>query len=116
KPKGQKKEARWLEVPEAALLLDAAKEYEPKREDLGMPFAYPLIATFLLTGGRAKEVLGLEIEDVNPKLKRVFFRPNKWRRLKTAKSDRKVRLWPQLEQILREYLPQRMQMPDRGQP
>lgn len=110
KPKARKQEAKWLPVHEAALLLAAAKEYRPKRGDLGMPFAYPLLATFLLTGGRAQEVLGLEIDDVNPKRKTVTFRPNKWRRLKTAGSARTVRLWPQLEEILREYLPARLRM------
>ena len=29
------------------------------------PFAYPLLATFLLTGGRRSEVLGLELDDVS---------------------------------------------------
>jgi integrase len=77
-----------------------------------MPFAYPLIATLLLTGGRPAEVLGLEIDDVNPKRRTVTFRRNQWRRLKTARSARTVQLWPQLEEILRAYLPQRMRMPD----
>ena len=112
KPKAGAEEAAWLEVPEAALLLEAAKEYAPKRDDLGMPFAYPLLATFMLTGGRAREVLGLEIDDVNPKRKTVTFRPNAWRRLKTKKSARTLRLMPQLEEILRDYLPQRMRMSD----
>ena len=110
KPKGHAEEAKWLEVPEAALLLETAKEYHPKRDDMGMPFAYPLIATLLLTGGRLREVLGLEAEDVNMKRKTVTFRPNAWRRLKTKKSARTVRLWPQLQQILLDYWPQRRRM------
>ena len=110
KPKGAADEADWLEVPEAALLVEAAKHYEPKRDDLGMPFAYPLIATMLLTGGRLAEVLGLEVDDVSLERKTVTFRPNKWRRLKTKRSHRAVPLWPQLEQILRAYFPEREQM------
>ncbi len=110
KPQGTSEEASWLEVPEAALLLEAAREYRPKRDDLGMPFAYPLIATLLLTGGRAREVLGLEIEDVNPTRKTVTFRPNTWRRLKTKKSARTVPLWPQLKEILQDYLPERAKL------
>ena len=35
--------------------------------------------------------------------KMITFRPNEWRRLKTRKSHRSVRLWPQLEAILRTY-------------
>ncbi len=58
KPRAKPQEARWLEVHEAALLLEAARTYRPARGDLAMPFAYPLLATFLLTGGRAREVLG----------------------------------------------------------
>lgn len=65
KPKGERKEANWLEVPDAALLLESARTYKPKRPDAAMPFIYPLIATYLLTGGRETEVLGLEINDVN---------------------------------------------------
>ena len=110
KPKGSTEEAAWLEVPEAALLLDAAKHYEPKRDDLGMPFAYPLIATMLLTGGRRDEVLGLEVDDVSLERKTVTFRPNRWRRLKTKRSHRVVPLWPQLERILRVYFPERERM------
>ena len=97
-------------VPEAAQLLDAAKHYEPKRDDLGMPFAYPLIATMLLTGGRRDEVLGLEVDDVSLERKTVTFRPNRWRRLKTKRSHRVVPLWPQLERILRVYFPERERM------
>lgn len=34
----------------------------------------------------------------------ISFRPNQWRRLKTLTSHRTVPLFPQLEEILREYL------------
>jgi len=36
--------------------------------------------------------------------KTVTFRPNAWRRLKTATSLRVIPLWPQLEAILRRYI------------
>jgi integrase len=49
-------------------------------------------------------VLGLEVEDVSFFRKTVTFRPNGWRRLKTATSHRSVPLWPQLEEALREYV------------
>jgi integrase len=45
--------------------------------------AYPLLATFLLTGGRESEVTGLELDDVSLDRKTITFRPNAWRRLKT---------------------------------
>ena len=104
KPSAQRHEARWLEVHEAALLLEAAKSYRAKRGDLAVPYAHALLATFLLTGGRQKEVLGLEVEDVSFDRKTITFRPNQWRRLKTATSHRSVPLWPQLEESLREYV------------
>ena len=104
KPRAKPQEARWLEVHEAALLLEAARTYRPARGDLAMPFAYPLLATFLLTGGRAREVLGLEVGDVSFDRKTITFRPNQWRRLKTATSLRAVPLWPQLEAVLRAYV------------
>jgi hypothetical protein len=66
--------------------------------------AYPLIATYLLTGGRETEVLGLELDDVSLDRRTVTFRPNTWRRLKTPGSHRVVRLWPQLAGILGPYI------------
>jgi integrase len=104
KPSARREEARWLEVPEAALLLEAARTFKPKRADVAVPFAYPLLAAFVLTGGRRAEVLGLEVGDVSFDRKTVTFRPNDWRRLKTTTSLRSVPLWPQLEEILRPYL------------
>ncbi len=58
----------------------------------------------LLTGGRESEVLGLEGDDVSFDRKTITFRPNQWRRLKTKGSQRTVRMWPQLEEILRPYV------------
>ena len=104
KPSAARHEARWLEAPDASLLLASARTYRPKRGDIAAPFVYPLIATFLLTGGRRAEVLGLEVADVSFDRKTVTFRPNEWRRLKTATSHRVVPLWPQLEEILRPYV------------
>jgi integrase len=54
--------------------------------------AYPLLATFLLTGGRESEVTRLELDDVSLDRKTVTFRPNTWRRLKTPGCHRVVRL------------------------
>jgi integrase len=104
KPVAKRLEARWLEVPEAALLLESARTCRARTEDGGIPFAHPLIGTFLLTGGRTSEVLGLEVDDVSFDRKTVTFRPNAWRRLKTSTSYRTVLLWPQLEEILRTYV------------
>ena len=108
KPAIVRKESRWLEVHEAALLLESARTI-PKvttaaGEAWGRELAYPLVATFLLTGGRLSEVLGLELDDVSLDRRTVTFRPNDWRRLKTRSSWRVVPLWPQLEEVLRSWL------------
>jgi len=111
KPQGRALETKWLEVYEAALLLEAARRYRPKRDDIAVPFAYELIATALLTGGRPEEVLGLEVADVSFDRATITFRPNEWRRrarLKTSGSEfRTVPLWPQLREILERYLANR---------
>jgi integrase len=107
KPSPARGEARWLEIHDAALLLEAARTYRPAPGKGGwrpVPFAYELIATFLLTGGRESEVLGLEVDDVSLDRGVVTFRPNTWRRLKTVTSHRSVPLWPQLREALERYL------------
>lgn len=106
KPKGRPQEARWLEVHEAALLLEAAKLYHPDVENdyAAIGDLHALVATALLTGGRPAEVRGLTRADVSFERKTITFRPNRWRRLKTETSTRTVPLWPQLERILRAYL------------
>ena len=60
KPRGEPREAKWLEVPDAARLLDAARTLP-----VAPNIVYPWIATFLLTGGRSAEILGLETADVS---------------------------------------------------
>ena len=92
---------------DGALLLEAARR--PLALVNGHPTRYagPLLATFLLTGGRVREVLGLEVDDVSFDRSTVTFRPNSWRRLKTKRSHRAVPLWPQLEEMLRAYLSER---------
>lgn len=57
-----------------------------------------------MTGGRHAKVLGLELDDISFDRHTVTFRPNRWRRLKTKKSRRTIRPWPQLEEILNAYV------------
>ena len=109
KPQQSRQEAEWLEVHEAALLLESARRYEPSEvaSQLGPvhgQMMFPLLATFLLTGGRKREVLGLEVSDVSFDRRTVTFRPNRWRALKTQSAHRVVTLFPQLEEILRPYV------------
>ena len=107
KPQAARGEAFFLEVPDASALLEKCRSVASKRPDLACPFLFELVATYLLTGGRRSEVLGLEVGDIDFTRKLVHFRPNRWRRLKTPKSTRHVPLWPQLEAILRDYLNRR---------
>jgi integrase len=89
KPTGRQLEARWLEVHEGALLLEAARVFEGKRADLAIPFVHTLIGTLLLTGGRWREVAGLLVSDVSFERHTITFRPHEHRRLKTQTSHRK---------------------------
>lgn len=105
KPTADRQEARWLEVPEAALLLESARTFEPKRAGGALDGQiHPLLATFLLTGGRKSEVLGLDVEDLSFDRRRLHFRPNAHRRLKTSTSTRVVPMWPQLYEILQRHV------------
>jgi integrase len=110
KPRAERHEAPWLQAHDCALFLEAARLFRPEQPKGGrkpMPFAYPLIAALALTGGRVSEVLGLELDDISFERKLVTFRPNEWRRLKTATSHRSVPLWPQLAKILAPYVASR---------
>jgi integrase len=117
RPPVPKSVTSFLEVPAAALLLEAARTYPRSKREPEMAAAHAVLATLLLTGGRKSEVLGLELGDIGFDRKTVTFRPNSWRgkdgrgrdRLKTAGSERVVPLWPQLEEILRPFVWERLQ-------
>ena len=104
KPSAKRVEAQWLEVPDAALLLEAARTYRPKKAHNATPYSYPILATFLLTGGRKSEVLGLMAEDVSFDRGTVTFRPHEHRRLKSPTSHRSVPLFPQLREVLQTHV------------
>ena len=120
KPTPEKKRARYFEPAEVAALLEAARTLPVDAGRAGRggggrvaadayPWIYPLLATAALTGARKSELFGLEVDDVSFKYRCVHVRPNHWRDLKTAGSERAVPLWPQLEEILRAYLLEREQ-------
>jgi integrase len=107
RPKVGRSTTAFLEVPDAARLLWAAATYPAKRNEPEMGLAYALIGTFILTGGRQKEVVGLAATDVRLDLDTITFRPHPWHeggRLKTEGAERTIPLWPQLREILEEYL------------
>jgi integrase len=84
-----------------------AATYPAKRNEPEMRLAYAVIGTFLLTGGRQKEVVGLAIPDIRLDRDTITFRPHPWHkggRLKTEGAERTIPLWPQLREILEEYL------------
>ncbi|HSH44555.1 MAG TPA: tyrosine-type recombinase/integrase [Longimicrobiales bacterium] len=105
KPRAQPtRESDFFEVPEAALILEAARAMEKRAHGNATPHLHAIVATFLLTGGRKSEVLGLDVEDVSFDRRKIHFRPNAHRGLKTRTSHRMVPLWPQLEEILRAHV------------
>jgi integrase len=106
KPTGYRKEpAKFFEVAEATLLLEAARVVQERdRGANAAPGLYAIIATFLLTGGRFSEVVGLDVDDVSFDRGLVRFRPNAHRRLKTQTSVRTVPLWPQLREALQLHV------------
>ena len=104
KPQIERPEATWLEIGEAAGLLKAAKELDAGPNGRRAPFLYPMIATFLLTGGRAQEVLGLTVDDVDLGAGTIHFRKNRYRTLKRPRHDRWVPIWPQLHETLTPHL------------
>lgn len=104
KPRIERAEATWLEIGEGARLLKAAAEMDASPASRAVPYLLPILATFLLTGGRRAEVFGLELHDVDFEHRVVHFRDSGWRRLKRPRHRRHVPLWPQLEAILREHI------------
>ena len=104
KPEVEDEEAVWMDGPTAALLLEAARLYRPKRPGQAVPCAYTIVATILLTGMRPSEALGLLIEDLDFERRLIRVRRNRHRRLKNRRARRLVPMWPQLETILRAYL------------
>lgn len=105
KPTGRwKGEAKFFEVDEAALLLEAARLLACRGRANATPGLYPIISTFLLTGGRFSEVIGLDVSDVSFDRALVRFRPNEHRGLKTQTSVRTVPLWPQLREVLQAWM------------
>ncbi len=107
RPKAGRSKTDFLEVPDAAALLWAAATYPAKPQEPETRLAHALIATFLLTGGRQKEVAGLAIRDVRFDVDTITFQPHPWHkggRLKTGGAERTIPLWPQLGEILQGYL------------
>ena len=75
------------------------------RAEAGAAFtSFIPIATFLLTGGRAREVLGLACEDVDLENGQVHFRPNRYRILKRVRHKRWLPPWPQLREGLTQHM------------
>lgn len=97
-------DATWLETGEAARLLNAAQALDADSAARFVPCLHAILAAFLLTGARKREVLGLERAEVDLDEGYVHFRPNRWRGLKSRHSRRSVPLWPQLRAILEAHV------------
>lgn len=109
----ERTERVWLEIAEGVRLLEAAQALEENPRSRAYPHLYALLTTFLCSGGRRLEVLGLDVADLDLETRadghgRIHFRPNRWRQIgngfKGAVSVRSVPLWPQLRRALRAHL------------
>jgi len=79
---GGRREAAWVEIGEAARVLEAARTLDLRPHSRAVPYLHPIFATFLLTGGRKSEVLGMEVRDIDFTRGLVGIRRNDWRWLK----------------------------------
>jgi integrase len=104
KPSVGDREATYLEPGEAARLLKVTCAMDTTPHRRSIPFLYPLLATLLLTGGRAREVFGIQVDDIDLEQDVVRIRVNEWRGLKSRHSRRDVPLWPQLREIIEEHI------------
>jgi integrase len=112
KPTSTTEEAVFLEVPEGALVLEAARLHLHERPEQASVPPYELVACFLLTGGRKSEVLELTPARFDFVNKRVTLRNSKRTRRSLRTKFRTVPLWPQLEGIIRPYIDRRELGPD----
>jgi integrase len=116
KPTPEQRTAEYWEPWQVALLIQAARTL-PHDNVVGgrgnggrikagtYPWIYPLVATAALTGLRKGELLGLTLDDVDLHMNRIFVRPNQHRPLlRTNHSTRTVPIWPQLRDILLQYI------------
>lgn len=103
-PAVERNEVEWLEISEAAKLLQLSREMARERRSRVGPYFHAVVGLFLLTGVRKTEGLGMEWEDVSFEHGEVRVRPNSTRpRLKTRHANRTIPLWPQLRRILEWY-------------
>ena len=102
KPAIPQSQTEWLEPPQLALALEAARTYDPVREHGGrepLTCAYELLAFMILTGCRDDEARRMEVRHVH--LADEFLEiPG----TKTVNSFRTMPLHRQLGEILQAYL------------
>jgi integrase len=98
RPKVARSTTAFLEIDEAAALIEAAGRIRGHFVPLRT-----VVATLLLTGGRKEEILGLEVRDLDFRRGVVIIRPNEWRDIK-AGDERSIPMWPQLAGELKSYM------------
>lgn len=104
RPVGLSKITPFLEIGEAALILEVARRGSARGRSRTQN--YVRLAVHLLTGGRGSEVKGLEKADLDFAENWVWIRPNDTRANvnKARGTARRVPMWPQLREVLEPYL------------
>jgi integrase len=93
----------WLEADEMVEILRYAFETYGRGTGYRAIPHFPFVAGYALLGLREAELTGLRCCEVNLTTGMVDVRPNHWRRLKTKKSQRVLRIPKQLLELWREY-------------
>jgi integrase len=103
RPTGGPSPTPFMEVSEAALALEAARRSVADRR---VPYEnYVRMATYLLTGGSGNDVEGLLKSDLDWRNELVWFRHNDTRQgVMKNRPERTVPFFPQLQEVMREYL------------
>jgi len=109
---GEAAEASFLEMDEAAHLLEGARRLDRKPGGgRRFRFMFAIVAVMLLAGLRESETYALRVQDVDFEKGFLHVRTKKQtrgtrrsRRLKTGHAIRVVPLWPQLREILEPHI------------
>lgn len=108
KIKIEAEEAQFLEVDEAARLMEAAGRLDEDPAPRAFPWFQALVATLLLTGFRISELARLRISQVDFENGRIHFPNRKNPSAGEIKRAMPIPIWPQLREILEPHIEARI--------